>query len=92
MAPIDGLVNNAGIIKRVDAVDFTEDDWDSVMDVNLKSMFFLCQAFGRLALARWAGGKDRQYRLDAELSGRYSGGELYGVQERRAGDHPAARQ
>lgn len=48
--PIDGLVNNAGLIKRVDAVDFTEGDWDSVMDVNLKSMFFLCQAIGRKAL------------------------------------------
>jgi 2-dehydro-3-deoxy-D-gluconate 5-dehydrogenase len=48
--PIDGLVNNAGIIKRVDAVDFSEDDWDSVMDVNLKSMFFLCQSMGRKAL------------------------------------------
>ena len=49
--PIDGLVNNAGIIKRVDAVDFTEEDWDSVMDVNLKTMFFLCQSMGRKALA-----------------------------------------
>jgi 2-deoxy-D-gluconate 3-dehydrogenase len=48
--PIDGLVNNAGIIKRVDAVDFTEADWDSVMDVNLKTMFFLCQSLGRKAL------------------------------------------
>ncbi|QQR39782.1 2-dehydro-3-deoxy-D-gluconate 5-dehydrogenase KduD [Devosia rhizoryzae] len=48
--PIDGLVNNAGIIKRVDAVDFTEDDWDSVMDVNLKTMFFLCQAIGKRAI------------------------------------------
>ncbi len=48
--PIDGLVNNAGIIKRVDAVDFTEDDWDSVMDINLKTMFFLCQSIGRKAL------------------------------------------
>jgi 2-deoxy-D-gluconate 3-dehydrogenase len=45
--PIDGLVNNAGIIKRADATDFTEADWDDVMDVNLKAMFFLCQAFGR---------------------------------------------
>ncbi|HTN60776.1 MAG TPA: SDR family NAD(P)-dependent oxidoreductase, partial [Devosia sp.] len=45
--PIDGLVNNAGIIKRADAADFTEADWDDVMDVNLKAMFFLCQAFGR---------------------------------------------
>lgn len=53
--PIDGLVNNAGIIKRVDAVDFTEEDWDSVMDINLKTMFFLCQAFGRKALARGHG-------------------------------------
>jgi 2-deoxy-D-gluconate 3-dehydrogenase len=45
--PIDGLINNAGIIKRVDAVDFTEDDWDSVMDINLKTLFFLSQSFGR---------------------------------------------
>lgn len=49
--PLDGLVNNAGIIKRADAVDFTEADWDAVMDINLKSMFFLCQAMGRKALA-----------------------------------------
>src|SRR5690606_5383585 len=49
--PLDGLVNNAGIIKRADAVDFTEADWDDVMDVNLKAMFFICQAFGRKVLA-----------------------------------------
>ena len=49
--PIDGLVNNAGIIKRVDAVDFTEADWDAVMDINLKTMFFLSQSMGRKALA-----------------------------------------
>ncbi|MGV8831179.1 MAG: 2-dehydro-3-deoxy-D-gluconate 5-dehydrogenase KduD [Devosia sp.] len=49
--PIDGLVNNAGIIKRADAVEFTEADWDAVMDVNLKTMFFLCQSLGRRALA-----------------------------------------
>ncbi len=46
-APLDGLVNNAGIIRRADAVDFTEEDWDDVMDVNLRSTFFLCQAYGR---------------------------------------------
>ncbi|MBU1306176.1 MAG: 2-dehydro-3-deoxy-D-gluconate 5-dehydrogenase KduD [Alphaproteobacteria bacterium] len=55
--PIDGLVNNAGIIKRADAVDFTEADWDAVMDINLKSMFFLCQAFGRQVLAAGRGGR-----------------------------------
>lgn len=49
--PIDGLVNNAGIITRGDAVDFSEADWDSVIDVNLKSLFFLCQTFGRRVFA-----------------------------------------
>jgi 2-dehydro-3-deoxy-D-gluconate 5-dehydrogenase len=44
---IDILVNNAGIIRRSDAVDFTEADWDAVVDVNLKSVFFLTQAIGR---------------------------------------------
>jgi 2-deoxy-D-gluconate 3-dehydrogenase len=44
---IDILVNNAGIIRRSDAVDFTEADWDAVMDVNLKSTFFLTQMLGR---------------------------------------------
>ena len=48
--PNDGLVNNAGIIKRVDAVDFTEDDWDEVMDINIKTIFFLAQSIGRKAL------------------------------------------
>lgn len=64
--PIDGLVNNAGIIKRVDAVDFTEDDWDAVMDINLKTMFFLCQALGRKALA--AGRKARIVNIASMLS------------------------
>lgn len=49
--PIDILVNNAGIIRRADAVDFSEEDWDAVMDVNLKSVFLLCQAFARKAFA-----------------------------------------
>jgi len=41
------LVNNAGIIRRNDSLDFTEEDWDAVVDTNLKSVFFLCQAAGR---------------------------------------------
>lgn len=45
--PLDGLVNNAGIIRRADALDFSAADWDDVIDVNLKSLFFLCQAFAR---------------------------------------------
>ncbi|WP_206238771.1 2-dehydro-3-deoxy-D-gluconate 5-dehydrogenase KduD [Novosphingobium terrae] len=45
------LVNNAGIIRRADAVDFTEEDWDAVVDTNLKSVFFLSQAAGRHMIA-----------------------------------------
>lgn len=52
----DLLVNNAGIIRRADAVDFTEADWDAVMDVNLKSLFFTTQAFARDLLARGQSG------------------------------------
>lgn len=44
------LVNNAGIIRREDSLDFTEADWDAVMDVNLKALFFTTQAFARAAL------------------------------------------
>lgn len=54
---VDILVNNAGIIRRADAVDFTEADWDAVMDVNLKSVFFLTQAFARGWLADGQGGR-----------------------------------
>lgn len=52
---IDILVNNAGIIRREDAVDFSEADWDEVIDVNLKALFFTCQAFARAALPRRMG-------------------------------------
>jgi 2-deoxy-D-gluconate 3-dehydrogenase len=41
---IDILVNNAGIIHRAALLDFTREDWDRVMTVNLKSVFFLSQA------------------------------------------------
>ena len=41
------LVNNAGIIRRANAIEFTEADWDAVLDVNLKSVFFLSQAAAR---------------------------------------------
>jgi 2-dehydro-3-deoxy-D-gluconate 5-dehydrogenase len=48
--PIAGVVNNAGIIRRNDAIDFTEEDWDAVMDTNLKSVFFIAQAYARHVL------------------------------------------
>jgi 2-deoxy-D-gluconate 3-dehydrogenase len=54
---LDILVNNAGILRREKALDFSEKAWDEVMNVNLKALFFLCQAAGRQFVAQNAGGK-----------------------------------
>ncbi|RAS38820.1 2-dehydro-3-deoxy-D-gluconate 5-dehydrogenase KduD [Paraburkholderia bryophila] len=54
---VDVLVNNAGIIRRADALEFSVDDWDAVMDVNLKSLFFLSQATARQFVEQRGGGK-----------------------------------
>ena len=53
----DILVNNAGIIRRADPLEFTEADWDDVINVDLKSVFFLAQAFAKRVLARGGGAK-----------------------------------
>jgi 2-deoxy-D-gluconate 3-dehydrogenase len=55
--PIDILVNNAGIIRRADSTEFTEADWDAVMDTNLKVAFFLSQAFAKGWIEAGRGGK-----------------------------------
>ena len=54
---IDVLVNNAGIIRRNDALEFDETDWDDVMNVNLKTVFFLSQAVARHVVDRRRRGK-----------------------------------
>ncbi|HEY3494891.1 MAG TPA: 2-dehydro-3-deoxy-D-gluconate 5-dehydrogenase KduD [Polyangiaceae bacterium] len=52
---IDILINNAGMIRRAPAVEFTEADWDAVIEVNLRSVFRLCQLAGRGMLERGRG-------------------------------------
>jgi 2-deoxy-D-gluconate 3-dehydrogenase len=54
---IDILVNCAGTIRRSPSVDFSEKDWDEVMDVNLKALFFLSQAVARQFISQGDGGK-----------------------------------
>ena len=54
---IDILFNNAGIIRRADAVDFTEKDWDDVMNVNIKTLFFFGQAAAKQFIKQGKGGK-----------------------------------
>lgn len=57
MGRIDILVNNAGTIRRADALEFNEKDWDEVIDLNLKSVFFLSQAVAKQFIAQGQGGK-----------------------------------
>lgn len=54
---VDILVNNAGIIRRADAIEFGEKDWDDVMNVNLKTVFFFAQAAAKQFLKQKTGGK-----------------------------------
>lgn len=57
LGAINILVNNAGAIRRNDILDFTEEDWDEVMDLNLKTLFFLSQAVAKEFIAQKSGGK-----------------------------------
>jgi 2-deoxy-D-gluconate 3-dehydrogenase len=52
---LDILVNNAGIIRRTKAIDFSEQDWDDVMNINARTVFFLSQAVARQMLPRKSG-------------------------------------
>jgi 2-deoxy-D-gluconate 3-dehydrogenase len=52
---IDILINNAGMIRRAPAVDFSEEDWTSVLEVNLSGVFRLSQAAGRKMIEQGAG-------------------------------------
>jgi 2-deoxy-D-gluconate 3-dehydrogenase len=52
---VDILVNNAGIIRRTPAIEFSEKDWDDVMAINSKTVFFFCQAAARDMMKRKQG-------------------------------------
>ena len=56
MGRLDILVNNAGIIRRAPALEFSEADWDDVLQIDLKALFFLSQAAAR-EMVKQGGGK-----------------------------------
>jgi glucose 1-dehydrogenase len=57
MGRVDILVNNAGVERRAGFLEVTEEDYDLVLDVNLKGVFFLTQAFARHVRERGDGGR-----------------------------------
>ena len=52
---IDILINNAGTIRRTPAVDYSEEDWSAVIEVNLSSVFRLSQAAGKRMVEQGSG-------------------------------------
>ena len=54
---IDILFNNAGIIRRAPLTEFTEKDWDDVININLRTLFFLSQAVAKVMIKQGKGGK-----------------------------------
>lgn len=68
---LDVLVNNAGIIRRQPALEFSEENWQDVIDLNLSKVFYLAQAAARV-MAEHGGGKI--INLASMLS--YQGGKI----------------
>jgi 2-deoxy-D-gluconate 3-dehydrogenase len=71
MGHLDILVNNAGIIRRAPALEFSESDWDDVIQVNLRAVFFLSQAAARVMSQQ---GKGKIINIASMLS--FQGGIL----------------
>ena len=57
IAAMDIVINNAGTIRRAKAVDYSDQDWNTVLQVNLNSLWKLCQLAGRHFVSRGKGGK-----------------------------------
>jgi 2-dehydro-3-deoxy-D-gluconate 5-dehydrogenase len=57
MGAVDILINNAGIIRRAPLLEFSEKDWDDVMNINIRTLFFLSQAAAKVMAQQGRGGK-----------------------------------
>ena len=53
----DVLINNAGIIRRANVIEYSDEDWDAVIEVNLRSVFSLSRAFAKALVERKSPGR-----------------------------------
>ena len=86
---VDILVNNAGIARRAMALDMTDEEWDAVINVNLKGVFLCSREFGRLMI-RTLQRMHRQYRVDCRFRCHATQCELLCGQRRRNTTHQGA--
>jgi len=75
---IDILVNNAGICSRMTLMETTEDEWDEIIDVNLKGVFLCSQAAGKRMIEQKRGGSIINLSSSTGLNANVSRGS-YGV-------------
>ncbi|XPE47819.1 SDR family NAD(P)-dependent oxidoreductase [Shigella flexneri] len=88
---IDILVNNAGLIRREDAIDFSEKDWDDVMNLNIKSVFFMSQAAANTSSRRATAARSSTSRR-CSPSGRHPRSILHRIKKWRHGRDPSDGQ
>lgn len=55
LGPIDILVNSAGAVKRTPSLEFSDEDWNRIMDVNVKGTWLACQIVGRVMVRQGYG-------------------------------------
>ena len=76
---IDVLVNNAGIHRRVDPVDWEQTDLDALLSVNLLGSFYMATTVGRVMVERRAGSIINMSALGGGLAGLGRAGSMYGM-------------
>ncbi len=89
MGSIDILVNSAGINRPQKSVDVTETNWDDVLNINLKMLFFVSQATGKIMIEQ-GGGKIIHISSQAGTGGVTAAGGILLQQRRRESAHPYA--
>jgi NAD(P)-dependent dehydrogenase (short-subunit alcohol dehydrogenase family) len=72
---VDILVNSAGRTKRAPTLDFSEEDWDDILDTNLTGTLRASQVFGRHML-----GQHHQYRISVDFRGAVRSRGIFGEQ------------